>query len=274
MYKKIIIATDGAEQSGSAVVEAINIAAKSNSEIYLLHVLKIVVGVDSVGGISTLSLMQKLEESSKKYMKTFKGLAADDGVLKCETIIRHGVDFYTAIIDETKKKNADLIMIGRKNPSHPLKRFFLGSVTGKILTQSPCDILVVPLASLVQWEKLMVPVINDYDIDSVISKTIPLAKQNKSKILLIGIYSEEQIKNNVEKKLTEYSSEFTKEQIPCESVCTYGNPVEIINKTALHNNADIILMKDLKDKSIKNLFYGSLAEQVIVNSISSILILK
>ncbi|HPG29590.1 MAG TPA: universal stress protein [bacterium] len=273
MYKKIIIATDGAEQSGSAVVEAINIAAKSDSQIYLLHILKIMVGVDGVGGCSNLTLMQKLEESAKKYMEMFKGLAAADGALKCETVIRHGVDFYTAIIDEINKKGADLIMMGRKNPAHPLKRFLFGSVTGKILKKSPCDILIVPLASLVQWDKLLFPVIDDKNDDALADKILCLAKQNNSKIFLNGIYSQEQFKSAAENKLNKLSEQFKKNGLSVESGLVQGEPSELINRCALENNADIIVMNRTMEKSFKTLFYGSFTERVIENSICSILIL-
>src|SRR4030066_2407749 len=83
MYKKILIATDGKHHSSSAIIEAIEIARKFSSEIYLLHALKKMVVSDQFG-ISHSVIAQKLKESTKKYMETFKGLAIDDGVVKFE----------------------------------------------------------------------------------------------------------------------------------------------------------------------------------------------
>ena len=49
MYKKILIVTDGKHHSSSAVIEAIEIARKFGSEIYLLHALKKMVVSDQFG---------------------------------------------------------------------------------------------------------------------------------------------------------------------------------------------------------------------------------
>jgi len=61
MYKKILIATDGKQHSSSALIEAIEIARKFGSEIYLLHALKKMVVSDQFG-ISHSVIAQKLEE--------------------------------------------------------------------------------------------------------------------------------------------------------------------------------------------------------------------
>lgn len=73
MYKKILIATDGTQHSASAIIEAINMATKFGSEIYLLHALKRVVVGDPYG-ISHSVIAEKLKESTKNIWKLLRGL--------------------------------------------------------------------------------------------------------------------------------------------------------------------------------------------------------
>src|SRR4030042_3613956 len=71
MYKKILIATDGKQHSSSAIIEAIEIARKFGSEIYLLHALKKMVVSDQFG-ISHSVISQKLEEQTFFQRKFYR----------------------------------------------------------------------------------------------------------------------------------------------------------------------------------------------------------
>ncbi|MFA9423607.1 MAG: universal stress protein [Sedimentibacter sp.] len=46
------------------------------------------------------------------------------------------------ILKEAKEGNYDLIVMGRRGHSN-IKRFFLGSITQKVISDSPCPVLVV-----------------------------------------------------------------------------------------------------------------------------------
>src|SRR4030042_1381929 len=184
MYKKILIATDGKHHSSSAVIEAIEIARKFGSEIYLLHALKKMVVSDQFG-ISHSVIAQKMEEATKKDMETFRGLAIDDGVLKFETIVSYGKDFHTAILEEAEKRNVDLIMIGRRSMS-ALSRLILRGVTDKLLRNLPCNVLIVPFTALIQWKNIIL--VTDYSLKdkTVIDEALKLSKIYESNLIIVS----------------------------------------------------------------------------------------
>ena len=89
MYKKILVATDGTQHSASAIIEAIDMSRKYGSELYLLHALKKIVVGDPYG-VSRSVIEEKIRQSTKKYLETFRGMATEDGVITCEVIVTHG----------------------------------------------------------------------------------------------------------------------------------------------------------------------------------------
>jgi nucleotide-binding universal stress UspA family protein len=48
------------------------------------------------------------------------------------------------IVEEAKKKNVDLIVMGTRGKTG-LKRVFLGSVAQKVIGYAPCPVMVVPV---------------------------------------------------------------------------------------------------------------------------------
>ena len=51
-------------------------------------------------------------------------------------------DPFDKIVDTAKSGNYDLIIMGNRGFSK-MKRFFIGSVTQKVISESPCPVLVV-----------------------------------------------------------------------------------------------------------------------------------
>ncbi len=275
MFKKILIATDGSEQSGSAVIEAINMAAVFKSEIYFLHVLKMMVvgGMDASAGVLSVALTQKIEDNMKKYMQTFKGMAMDDGAVKCETIIRQGIDFENAIIDEVKKKLIDIVMIGRRNKTNIFKRLLFGSLTGQLLQHSPCSILIVPLASLIQWENVMLTLSEKIDNAAAINKTEQIIKFYKTKKLTISILGEIK-KDELKIAAEQFSDKFKNEFAGIEINIINVNSEESLIKKSIELNTDIIIVSANEHNSAGKFFKGSIAERIIVESMSGVLAVK
>ena len=51
-------------------------------------------------------------------------------------------EIYEKILDIAKDENFDLIVMGNRGFSK-IKRFFVGSVTQKVISEAPCPVLVI-----------------------------------------------------------------------------------------------------------------------------------
>jgi nucleotide-binding universal stress UspA family protein len=269
MYKKILIATDGKHHSSSAVIEAIEIARKFGSEIYLLHALKKMVVSDQFG-LSHSVIEQKMEASTKKYMETFKGLAIDDGVVKFETIVSYGKDFHTAILEEAEKRNIDLIMIGRRSMS-AMSRLILKGVTDKLLRSLPCNVLIVPFTALIQWKNIIL--VTDYfqRDEAVINEALKLSKLHGSNLIIV---SEDAKKKNREKEIEIISRQIDKEGIKAEPLSASGKLYDFIAAVAKEKDADVIITGSPENGESRSFFKGSLIDKILDRSICAVLVVK
>jgi len=138
MYKKILLAVDGSENSLRATKEAINIASLvPQCKIDVLYVADFSKSKSDIlhsRGIEDLNLsrrqkLQPIEEQLK--MKK----------LKYEVKILHGEPGPT-IVDYANKEGFDLVVIGSRG-RNALQEMVLGSVSHKVMKRVHCPALIV-----------------------------------------------------------------------------------------------------------------------------------
>jgi nucleotide-binding universal stress UspA family protein len=264
MYKKILIATDGTQHSTSAIIEAIDMSRKFGSEIYLLHALKKIVASDPVG-VSRSVITEKIKESTKKYMETFKGLATDDGVMKCEIVVSHGREFHEAILEEAEKRNVDLIMIGR-SVSNVITRIIYKGVTTHLLKYAPCNVLIVPLASLIHWQNIVLLYDNTKKSSAVAEEALRIAKKHGSKIIIILLGKKNSIHDVI--------NQADKDDLPLEVLNPKGKLSDFVLKLSKERDTDIIITRSPEEGGVKDRLKKSFTEQIITRSICSVLVVK
>jgi len=122
--KNILIATDGSQYSTAAASEAIGMAKRCGSKLFVISVASSEVDMTSA------------EDNAKKVVDTAK-----KEVIETASIITRG-EPYEAIVETTKQKGADLIVMGSHGRTG-LKRLFIGSVTERVIGHSEAAVLVV-----------------------------------------------------------------------------------------------------------------------------------
>jgi nucleotide-binding universal stress UspA family protein len=143
MYKNILIATDGSELAGKAVLHGVALAKAIAAKVTVVTVMK-------PFRVFTLE-MNMVEDTSAEYKKrvqeqtdkTLKAAAdqAKAASVACETVQVENEHPYQAIIDTAKTKGCDLIVMashGRRG----ISALVLGSETVKVLTHSKIPVLV------------------------------------------------------------------------------------------------------------------------------------
>lgn len=136
---RILIAHDGSAHADKALQEASKMAVLMAAELTIMTVapdLCLTEVSDSECKLITDSLFSEAEGAMKKVTTE---LAAKG--IKADIVIKDGHPA-EKIIDTAKEIGADLIVVG-SHGRHGAKRFFLGSVSAKIVEHAPCHVLVI-----------------------------------------------------------------------------------------------------------------------------------
>jgi len=140
--KHILVPIDFSEQSKCAAKVAAKIAKKTNSEVFLLHMLDMPQSiVDAMSGSdnttpASLLFMKKVHERFDELKKQdfFEGIKVTESVQFHKT--------FAGVIEESKKDNIDLIVMGSSGASG-LTEMVVGSNTEKVVRHSEVPVLVV-----------------------------------------------------------------------------------------------------------------------------------
>lgn len=152
---KLLVPVDGSNASVSAVKKALELAKKYNFSIKLISVVaeknseyrrheNAWRGVDG----SIISESEELEKQLEKKVKenAERLLSAiisklDFSGIKVETEVLLG-EPYSKILETARNDKIDMIVMSNRGFSK-IKRFFVGSVTQRVIAEAPCPVLVV-----------------------------------------------------------------------------------------------------------------------------------
>jgi len=139
---KILVAHDGSDYSNKALKKGADIAQRENASLMVLNVVPDLGFTDELGDDYTRALYSTLTDEAEKRMKGIKDdLSKSISDVKVEVRFGNPAEI---IIDTAKSENVDLIVVG-SHGKHGAKKFYLGSVSSKIVSHAPCDVLVVKI---------------------------------------------------------------------------------------------------------------------------------
>jgi len=136
--RKILIAHDGSKPSEAALKKAFEIAEKFGSSVTVISVVPELY-LTELMEVDRIRILKTLTEEAKKIMGRIRTKTI--GLKPVKTIVKQG-DPATEVLEAAKKMKADLIVTG-SHGRHGAQKFLLGSVSSKIVDNSPCAVLVV-----------------------------------------------------------------------------------------------------------------------------------
>lgn len=156
--KKLLVPVDGSAASINAVKKSIEIARKYDFVIKLITVVRLTnverYGFNEklfhqIGGLKYMGdvvletdnkVMQQAKESAAKLLDSIIADLDFTGI-QVEKEIEFG-EPYAMILEKAEKEKVDLIIMGNRGFSK-IKRFFVGSVTHRVISEAPCPVLVI-----------------------------------------------------------------------------------------------------------------------------------
>lgn len=150
MYKTILVPHAGTPAGDEALNHVIFIAKASSAKVLLLHIVEEIhrprtLGLSEDQKEKLLDSISDANESIKKETKKelekkIAGLKAD---VKSEVRIAVG-DAAEIILDIIEQENVDLVVMAKRRKLKGVKKLLsLGSVSRKIVENSPCPILLI-----------------------------------------------------------------------------------------------------------------------------------
>ncbi len=144
---KILVCTDGSEQSYKAAEEAARIAAPiPEAEVLVLHAYSNIytpmpVPLSPVAPVGVMDKdLKQIEKEGSGYLEEAAGHFEEKGI-KVKKVLKYG-HTVTAITEVASEEDVDLIVVGNSGKGG-LEKMVLGSVSNAIVQASDNNVLVV-----------------------------------------------------------------------------------------------------------------------------------
>lgn len=138
MYRTVLLAVDGSDDSMEAARRAVDLAARYGAELGACYVIETRTAYDNAI-VDPETVDRVLREEGEAALAAVAELAAEEGV-PVRGAIRHGTP-HEELLDHAEREGADLIVVGRQGRS-PLKAVLLGSTTDAVVRLSPVPVVV------------------------------------------------------------------------------------------------------------------------------------
>jgi nucleotide-binding universal stress UspA family protein len=287
MYNNIVIAYDDSEFSKAALLESSCWIKRHGGKAILVHSLffdEEEFALSQNQRIKRFELGEKLCYQVREHVSAEFGL---DGNL--ESMICEG-EPHDILMDVAAARKADLIAIGTHGRKG-LKKLFLGSVTGRVLVSSPCDVLVVKkkLGKCAgNFESVLLSFDGSEFSRKALARACELAKLEDSRITAVYViprYEEmieflatslirENLQHDAE-KIMEKAKAFAMEYgVEINTEIASGDEADEIVAAAKRLNSDLIIRATHGWSGINRAIIGSVAERVFINSPCPVLVVK
>ena len=140
MFKNILVAVDGSDNSYRALDAALLFSEKLSSNITAVHVME-QVPITHIGSEKLLSeFLEAYKKENQDILSKCSEIATQKG-LTIKTLLLQG-NPASVILDYSKQEKFDLLIMGSRGMGK-FKELILGSVSSKIVHHSPCAVLLI-----------------------------------------------------------------------------------------------------------------------------------
>jgi nucleotide-binding universal stress UspA family protein len=147
MLEKILLATDGSASSRKALEFAVEMAARYDAQVYILHVISTMeIPVDVLEYVSAEDIEDPpasvyLEKIGQRIIRQSENECRITGCENIHTVVLRG-DPADMIIEFAKEKHIDVIILGSRG-FRGIKGKLLGSVSRKVSHAALCTCIIV-----------------------------------------------------------------------------------------------------------------------------------
>jgi nucleotide-binding universal stress UspA family protein len=193
MYNKILIPLDGSETAENVLPYAPALAKRLGTPVELLAVVDFTELARSVSAADGLFLDRLAKDETRRSGVYLAGISQSFSGIAARCLVKQGRA--ADIIVEMAAAEKDTLIMMATHGRSGINRFFLGSVTEKVLRATSSPLLVVRAkegtvaASEAVFKSLVVPLDGSELAESVIPSVVALAKQLDLEVVLLRAYA-------------------------------------------------------------------------------------
>jgi nucleotide-binding universal stress UspA family protein len=274
--KRILVPVDFSKEAEAAARVAATIAKKTNSEIFLVHMLELPVTTIDPAEMNTISsepqIIYFMKLAHKKF-ETFKKLPFLKGIRVVETVqFQHA---FSGIIDESKKNKIDLIVMGSQGASG-LQEMFIGSNTEKVVRKSTVPVLVIK-KNIKNFDIKSMVFASDFNKESksTFQRVIDFANIFDAKINLLYVNTIHNFNTSdiIEKRIVKFMKDFDFSDYTTniyndisieKGILSFGRKI----------NADLIALNTHGRSGLSQLFNGSVGQELANHALRPVVTFK
>lgn len=286
MYKRIIVGFDGSEYSKAALAEAGHWAKIHDGKVILFH--SVYFDQEEFGILP--ELFSKRFEPARKMCRDMKMAFEREFGLELEIKVVEG-EAPEMLLREASEIGADLISMGTYGRKG-LGRLIMGSVTSRVIAESPCDVLVVKrpcTECLGRYESILVPYDGSKPSQLALARAAELTAEDPARIILTYIIPRyEEMVNFIrtegiqqlfykEAERLMQGAESTARELGISNLdirIDEGSPADRIIAITEETKSDLIIMGSSGWRKLNRAIIGSVAERTISNSLVPVIIVR
>ncbi len=296
---KILLATDGSEESEKALDYTLYLADIFNASVVALYVSEVHFPLTSLLPIyedAILEIAEKTENSFKEKFDEASKRFIKRGIPFSSEIIRDGT--VEGIIKTADIEGAGLVVMGKKGQGF-ISSSLIGSNTIKVLRQIDAPVLAVRSKGdthSTEIKKILVPIdISDTSV-SALAEAISLAGKLGAEVIAVYVFwldgtayeipprlvdeLIERSKSELSKIVAAESGPLAKSRdnepgVKITSQVLHGiSPTHVLREYAEENSVDLMVVKTHGRTGVSRLLYGSETEKIIQESPCPVLAVK
>ena len=267
----ILLATDGTEYSEGAVQEAVFFGQACKAKIVVLHVVRIFAEMAA-------SMHAQVAEQSKKVdpeLERIKKMAENEGV-DCQVVIVGSYQADKTIVDEAARRKADVIIMGL-HKKKGLSKFFIGSMTSKVIGHGFPKVLVVPKDFIISGESVLLATDGSEFSRLAARETINMAKKCSvlKRVTIVSVARDEANLDWANENVNYVSELYNQADVGKEmdAVAVVGRPGDVIIDQAREKNSDMIIMGGYGESGLSEMLMGHVTQKVIATAQRPVLVI-
>ncbi len=277
MYKTLLVGFDDSQASKAAMIEASNWVKRHGGSVVLVHA----VYFDSEEfGIAPTQLDQRLKHGEKVCLET-KKMIADEFGIEVKSLLCEG-EPPEVILSMVAEKKADLVVLGTYGRKG-LNRLLMGSVTSRVIVDSPVDVLVIKKECsdcTGTYRSILVSYDGSDFSKNALVRACKLSKVDDAEVSvlyvipryeeMVGFFRTESIQKSLlgeAGKILDGAKKLASENgVTVKTEIRDGHAADKIVEMAAYLKNDLIIMGSYGWQGVNKAIMGSTAERVLINA--------
>ena len=270
--KDIILVPIGfTDQSLVALQQAVIVAKRTNSELFLLSVVEMPTALQKI--------FSDYEEKQKHFKEKLRENLIElsnnycEGVSNVKCLVSSG-KIYEEITDIAESLGASLIIMGTDGTPKDIKKKFIGSNANKVVRSAPCPVITIKGKSIKNTcDMIALPLDLNKETREKVTNAIQFARLFNSEVRAFSVSfsdDDDSVKNKLKSTLSQVRKFITSKGVKCSTDLLEISSSAIFSSSIVKYtediNADLIMIMTKGEENLDLNFLGSNARKLINKS--------